>query len=107
MRRRSSHFRRERDAMKTGESYSRLVVLAFVLTAGILIAFQVYILREPERVQSVLAADQAGQVIRGAQLFKDNCVQCHGPNGEGDIGPALNHRTLLKSTGDEVFFNLI
>jgi mono/diheme cytochrome c family protein len=93
--------------MKTGENYSRLVAVAFVLSIGILIAFQIYILREPERVQSVLAADQAGQVARGEKLFADNCVQCHGSKGEGDIGPALNHRTLLKSTSDEVFFNLI
>jgi mono/diheme cytochrome c family protein len=93
--------------MKTGENYSRLVAIAFVLSIGILIAFQIYISREPERVQSVLAADQAGQVVRGEKLFVDNCVQCHGPKGEGDIGPALNHRTLLKSTSDEVFFNLI
>ena len=93
--------------MKTGENYARLVAIAFVLSVGILIAFQIYILREPERVQSVLAADQAGQVARGDKLFADNCVQCHGAKGEGDIGPALNHRTLLKSTNDEVFFNLI
>ena len=93
--------------MKTGENYVRLVAIAFVLSIGILLAFQIYILREPERVQAVLAADQAGRVARGEKLFADNCVQCHGPKGEGDIGPALNHRTLLKSTSDEVFFNLI
>jgi mono/diheme cytochrome c family protein len=107
MRRRLSNFRRERNVMKTGENYTRLIVIAFVLSIGILLAFQIYILREPERVQNVLAADQAGQVIRGEKLFADNCVQCHGPKGEGDIGPALNHRTLLKSTSDEVFFSLI
>jgi cbb3-type cytochrome c oxidase subunit III len=93
--------------MKKGEDYTRLVAAAVVLTIGILIAFQVYIFREPERITSVLAADQTAKVGRGQKLYADNCIQCHGAKGEGDIGPALNNRTLLKSTGDEIFFNLI
>lgn len=30
------------------------------------------------------------QVTRGAQLYADNCMICHGPVGEGVVGPPLN-----------------
>jgi mono/diheme cytochrome c family protein len=55
----------------------------------------------------VLPADQSAQVARGQKLYADNRIQCHGSKGEGNIELALNNRTLLKSTGDEIFFNLI
>ena len=43
----------------------------------------------------------------GQKLFKDNCVTCHGANGEGDIGPALNDSTFLKTTADGTIFSVI
>ncbi len=46
-------------------------------------------------------------VAAGQQLFKDNCVTCHGANGEGDIGPALNDSTFLKTTADGTIFSVI
>ena len=89
------------------EDYTRLIAAALILTVGILIAFQIYILREPNRIQSVLAADQAEHVSRGQQLFADNCATCHGKNGEGDVGPALNSKKFLQSTDDGVIFSVI
>lgn len=94
-------------SVRKREDYTRLIVAALILTIGILIAFQIYILREPNRIQSVLAADQAEQITRGQQLFADNCVSCHGKNGEGDIGPALNSKKFLQTTDDNVIFSLI
>ncbi len=89
------------------EDYTRLIIVALVLSVGVLIAFQIYIVREPSRIQSVLAADQAAQVVRGEKLFSDNCTTCHGKNGEGDIGPALNSKKFLQSTNDNVIASLI
>ena len=89
------------------EDYTRLLAIALVLSVGILVAFQVYILREPSRIQGVLAADQAEQIARGQTLFSDNCAKCHGTNGEGDIGPALNSKKFLQTTDDGVIFSLI
>jgi mono/diheme cytochrome c family protein len=40
-------------------------------------------------------------------LYADNCVACHGGNGEGLVGPALNSRELLKMTADETLASLI
>ncbi len=93
--------------MRNREDYTRLIALALLLSVGILVAFEIYQLREPERIQSVRAADNAEQVARGQQLFADNCATCHGENGEGDIGPALNDKKFLDSTDDGRIRSLI
>ena len=93
--------------MRKREDYSRLLGTALFLSIGILIAFQIYMLREPSRITTVLAADQSAQVAQGQKLFADNCATCHGNNGEGDIGPALNSKKFLQSTDDNVIFSLI
>lgn len=93
--------------MRKREDYSRLLALALVFSVGILVAFQLYILREPGRISNVLAGDQAEQVSRGQQLFSDNCTTCHGDNGEGGQGPALNSKTFLKSVDDGQIFSII
>ena len=93
--------------MRPKENFLPLVSVALGLTMAIMITFQVYVWREPSRILSDetfdrLAAEQAGQ-----ELFSKNCKACHGQSGEGGVGPALNERTLLESTNDEVFFGLI
>ncbi len=93
--------------MRKKEDYTRLLAAALLLSVGILIAFQIYLLREPNRIQSVLASDQAQQIVRGQQLFTDNCVTCHGKNGEGDTGPALNSKKFLQTADDGVIFSVI
>jgi mono/diheme cytochrome c family protein len=68
--------------------------------------FQIYVVREPARIQADRAADHAMAVATGRELYTENCTACHGENGEGGIGPALNSKELLKATTDEVLFNL-
>jgi len=92
---------------KTREHTSGLIVVALFLSIGILCTFQIYLLREPGRIQAVLAADKAQQVARGQQLFADNCATCHGKAGEGDIGPTLNSKKFLQSTDNGVIFSLV
>jgi mono/diheme cytochrome c family protein len=93
--------------MKPREDYTRLVGIALLLSLGILVAFEVYQLREAGRIQNVEAADSAERVAAGQGLFEANCTTCHGQNGEGDIGPALNDKTFLSSTEDGRIFSLI
>lgn len=93
--------------MRSREDYIRIVIVALVLSVGILVAFQVYLLREPGRIADVLAADRSAQVARGEKLFADNCATCHGKLGEGDMGPALNDKKFLKGTDDGVIFSLV
>jgi len=92
--------------MRPRENYTRYIGFAFGLTLAILLTFQIYIWREPARIQADeemdrLAAQEAGQV-----LFAENCTSCHGDNGEGDIGPALNAKEFLAMTPDESLFSL-
>lgn len=41
-----------------------------------------------------------GDAAAGKRLFATNCARCHGENGEGKEGPALNNAVLLKHATD-------
>jgi cbb3-type cytochrome c oxidase subunit III len=94
--------------MRRTESYVPFLSVALVLTVGILVTFQLYLIREPDRISSVEAHDQQVAVSAGQALFKANCTLCHGDNGEGTPGrPALNDKGLLSNTSDDTLFSLI
>lgn len=93
--------------MRPRENFTPFLVASLFLTLAILVAFQIYILSEPARIQTVEAADRLAAEMAGRTLFADNCTACHGENGEGGVGPALNSRELLKTTSDEALFNLM
>ena len=92
--------------MRSRENNTLFVAAAFGLTLAILVTFQVYILREPMRIRLVQAADKQAAEEAGQELYADNCATCHGTNGEGGIGPALNSRDLLTATMDETLVGL-
>jgi cbb3-type cytochrome c oxidase subunit III len=43
----------------------------------------------------------------GAGLYADSCASCHGQNGEGAEGPALNNPVLLRSATDTYLIETI
>jgi mono/diheme cytochrome c family protein len=45
---------------------------------------------EQDRMASFERAYTSRQIETGAVLYEANCVRCHGPRGEGGIGPALS-----------------
>jgi mono/diheme cytochrome c family protein/plastocyanin len=47
------------------------------------------------RLDSEADAQQVTAVERGYNLFEANCARCHGTQGEGGIGPALNRQDKL------------
>jgi len=51
-------------------------------------------IREP-RLDAEAASQQVISVERGYNLYQANCARCHGPNGEGGTGPALNRQDKL------------
>ena len=89
------------------ENYSRLLGAILGLALLILVAFQLYINREPARIETVRAADMSAAVAAGEELFQANCASCHGDQGEGVDAPALNNLAILRDTPDETFFDLI
>ncbi|MFQ5577232.1 MAG: c-type cytochrome [Anaerolineae bacterium] len=93
--------------MRSKENYTPFVAVSFGLTLAILVTFQIYIFREPGRIRADEAADKLAAETAGRDLYAQNCTACHGQNGEGGVGPALNSRDLLKMTPDETLFNLV
>ena len=93
--------------MRPKENFRPFVSVGLGLTLAIMITFQIYAWREPSRILGDEMSDRSTAEQAGQELFGENCNACHGQNGEGGVGPALNERTLLQSTKDEVFFGLI
>src|SRR5690606_22989865 len=40
-------------------------------------------------------------IERGADIYAKNCANCHGPLGEGVVGPALNREDLRGNPSDK------
>lgn len=93
--------------MRPKENYRPYIFAAAVLTLVTMIVFQIYIWSEPARIQRDEAADKFAAETAGQVLYGVNCASCHGEDGQGGVGPALNSRELLQSIGDEVFIGLI
>ena len=89
------------------EDYTWQIVIGLVFTLLVIVGLALYALGEPERL--ALAQEQfvAHRVERGSGIYDEQCASCHGAQGEGGVGPALNDRELLKSTHDDVFFSLV
>ncbi|HYF93159.1 MAG TPA: c-type cytochrome [Symbiobacteriaceae bacterium] len=77
--------------MRNERKYTIISLLTFVL-AIILVGSCV---REPFRMNSAEARQHDEYVIKGAATYALNCVQCHGPRGEGVVGMPLN-RSVFK-----------
>jgi mono/diheme cytochrome c family protein len=92
--------------MRPKENYTPFIAAVFGITLCILVVFQIYILREPARIEAVEAEDHALAVASGGELYAENCAACHGEDGEGGIAPALNSQELLKMTSDAALFSL-
>ena len=92
--------------MRYQENYTAFLSVGFGLTLAILAAFQVYLWREPIRIQRDAARDRQLAVQTGRVLFEENCTSCHGKNGEGGVGSALNSQEFLAMVSDELFFSL-
>lgn len=92
--------------MRRKDNHTPFLAVAFGITLCILIVFQLYIWREPARIEADEAEDQVAAVSAGGDLYAENCAACHGDSGEGGAGPGLNSSELLKSTSDEALFNL-
>ena len=93
--------------MRPKENYLPLTGAAFGLTLAILITFQIYLLREPARIAADEARDKSVAVSEGKAIFVNDCTQCHGKQGEGAKGPALNDKGFLAEVSDERLFGLI
>jgi mono/diheme cytochrome c family protein len=65
-----------------------LISISFVL--AVVLGMLIYIINDPARSKGATLNDVQNDAAAGAALFGANCSQCHGPKGEGGVGPALN-----------------
>lgn len=89
------------------EDYTRQILFGLVITLLVVAGVTIYALSEPQRLARAQEDFIAYRVERGTEIFNEQCAACHGVQGEGGVGPALNDRDLLKSTHDDVFFSII
>ncbi len=93
--------------MRKKENYNPLIAAALGMTLAIVVTFQVYAFREPARLETENQREHLILVTEGRSLYEENCVMCHGPEGEGVDGPALNDSNLLAKTSNTTLFSVI
>jgi len=89
------------------ENYDRYLRIGLGLAAALALAFGLYWVLEPARMAAAAERLNAGRVERGQASFRENCVACHGADGEGVSAPALNDKTLQDTVSDDLLFSLI
>ncbi|HEY9633998.1 MAG TPA: cytochrome c [Coleofasciculaceae cyanobacterium] len=72
-----------------------IIVLAALLAIGVSL-FGLHLIKVSDPyVHSVLSL--SGNSYRGHAMFKINCAGCHGLDGDGQVGPSLQHVSQRKS----------
>ncbi len=89
------------------ENYNGIMIFGLALTLLILFGFAAYLILEDARVEEAAKHLADERLQHGRAIFNEQCASCHGSNGEGGIGTALNNKILLQSTQDDIFFSLI
>lgn len=74
------------------------IIIGLALTVVILVFIPFYWATEPGRHEAARAQMKAEAVERGAGLYSSQCALCHGPDGEGGVGPALQGTPLDDET---------
>ena len=88
-------------AMEDHRAGRRDLALAAVTIVGLfVIGYYFYELGVPgglteSRLEAAASEQQVVSVERGYNIYQANCAQCHGANGEGGKGPALNRQDKL------------
>jgi plastocyanin/mono/diheme cytochrome c family protein len=72
--------------MNTGKQINAMIVLLLLL----LLLVGIYTIWDPFRADAETERTREAIAARAAHTFARNCRQCHGNDGEGRIGPALN-----------------
>ena len=88
-------------------NYERYVIVGLVLTLLIVAGFSLYWFGEATRLTHAAEDFSKERVHRGRIIYTEQCVACHGANGEGGSGTALNDKKLLKNTLDDIFFSVV
>lgn len=83
------------------ESTNRIMMIGAVLLVGMALVFPLYRWFEPGGRESSREANLVSLAGEGEDLWGFNCASCHGLNGEGGVGPALNSQQFLQAATDD------
>ena len=83
------------------ESTNRWMFWGFVIMVLMALIFPIYRFYEPSNRESAREEQQTFLAEQGETIYSINCSSCHGINGEGGVGPALNSQEFLTSAVDE------
>lgn len=72
--------------MNTSKQINAMIILMSLLLVGV----GFYTLWDPFRAERQSDKTRESIVRRAGSTFASNCRECHGSNGEGAVGPALN-----------------
>src|SRR5438309_8689071 len=95
--------------------YKKFFFVIFVNLRVFVVPSAVYYLREERDMilplvlaLTVQSAPASGRAIQeGKKLFDGMCARCHGIDGTGDEGPALNRATLARAASDDALRDVI
>ncbi len=93
--------------MLRNENYDKQLFIGLIITVVLLASFSLLFFNETVRAEEAAELLKEENLVHGAELYSTNCVACHGVNGEGIVGPALNNKALLEAAGDNVLFATI
>jgi mono/diheme cytochrome c family protein len=78
-------------------STNRVMLIGAGLIVLLVLAFPLYRLVEPVNRDDAREEQLESLAEAGESTWSFNCASCHGLNGEGGIGPALNSSQFLES----------
>lgn len=93
--------------MLKDENYDRYLIVGLVLSVLILVGISFNFISENNRMATASAVFYGKQISHGREIYSEQCSTCHGFQGEGGVGPALNNKSLLKNTLDNVLFSVV
>jgi mono/diheme cytochrome c family protein len=88
-------------------STNRVMQLGIALMLLMALVFPLYRWFEPATRADARAEQLNSLVAQGESIFALNCSACHGANGEGGVGPALNSRQFMQSATTEQMMGLV
>ena len=69
---------------------STRMILSIAFVMFVVLGMLVYITNDNSRAGTTTTNVTQEETQAGAELYGANCSQCHGPHGEGGVGPAIN-----------------
>ena len=92
-------YRTEDDELE--RSTNRVMLIGAVVMLAMAAVFPLYRFYEPGGREEARQEQLDSLAGAGEGLWSLNCSSCHGLNGEGGIGPALNSQQFLQSASDD------